>query len=206
MKTKSLLLGLLLSIAAYAQQAAVPRVTYFNGVLKNAAGNPQTGLTPIAFSLYENQEGGTALWSETQNLTLDDQGRYTALLGATQPDGLPLDVFASGKARWLGVAPQIEGAAEQPRVLLVGVPYALKAADADTLGGLPASAFLMAAGAAAVQPTAGGDLAPRTETASDAPAAACAGITSNGTAAANEIALFSGPCKIEPSVLYQSSG
>jgi hypothetical protein len=206
MKTKSLLLGLLLSIASHAQQGAVPRVTYFNGVLKNAAGNPQTGLTPIAFSLYENQEGGTALWSETQNLTLDDQGRYTALLGATQPDGLPLDVFASGKARWLGVAPQIEGAAEQPRVLLVGVPYALKAADADTLGGLPASAFLMAAGAVAVQPTAGGDLAPRTETASDAPAAACAAITSNGAAAANEIALFSAPCKIEPSVLYQSSG
>jgi hypothetical protein len=31
---------------------------------------------------------------------------------------------------------------EQPRVLLVGVPYAFKAADADTLGGKPLSAFL----------------------------------------------------------------
>jgi hypothetical protein len=203
MKTKSLLLGLLLSIASHAQQAAVPRVTYFNGVLKNAAGSPQTGLTHITFALYQNQEGGTALWSETQSLTLDDQGRYTALLGGTQPDGMPLDVFASGKARWLGVTPQIEGAAEQERVLLVGVPYALKAADADTLGGLPASAFLMAAGAAAAQPAAG-DLALRADGASDTPATACAKITSNGTAVANEIALFSAACKIEPSVLYQS--
>src|SRR5207244_1089182 len=36
------------------------------------------------------------------------------------------------------------GAGEQPRVLLVTVPYALKAADADTVGGMPASAFLLA--------------------------------------------------------------
>jgi hypothetical protein len=58
---------------------------------------------------------------------LDDQGRYKVLLGSTQPEGLPLDLFASGEARWLGVEPQVAGVAEQPRVLLVGVPYALKA-------------------------------------------------------------------------------
>ena len=38
----------------------------------------------------------------------------------------------------------LPGEVEQPRVLLVSVPYALKAADADTLGGLPASAFVLA--------------------------------------------------------------
>ena len=44
--------------------------------------------------------------------------------------------------RWLGV----EGLDIQAtaRVLLVSVPYALKAADAETLGGLPASAFVLA--------------------------------------------------------------
>src|ERR1041385_3247005 len=35
-------------------------------------------------------------------------------------------------------------AAEQPRVLLVSVPYALKAADAETLSGKPLSAFVLA--------------------------------------------------------------
>src|SRR5207245_7367940 len=34
---------------------------------------------------------------------------------------------------------------EQPRVLLLSVPYALKAADAETIGGLPPSAFVLAA-------------------------------------------------------------
>ncbi len=39
----------------------------------------------------------------------------------------------------------MQGQVEQPRVLLVAVPYALKAADADTIGGKPASAFVLAA-------------------------------------------------------------
>jgi hypothetical protein len=51
-------------------------------------------------------------------------------------------MFRSGEARWLGIQPEREP--ELPRVLLVSAPYALKAADADTLGGLPASAFVLA--------------------------------------------------------------
>src|SRR5207245_3841386 len=50
---------------------------------------------------------------------------------------------ASGEARWLAV--QVAGQPEQPRTLLVAVPYALKAADAQTIGGLPPSAFILAA-------------------------------------------------------------
>ena len=53
------------------------------------------------------------------------------------------DLFNSGEARWLGV--QVDRQAEQPRVLLVSAPYALKAADAETIGGLPPSAFVLAA-------------------------------------------------------------
>jgi hypothetical protein len=40
---------------------------------------------------------------------------------------------------------QIAGQEEQPRVLLVSAPYALKAGDAATVGGLPPSAFVLAA-------------------------------------------------------------
>jgi len=55
---------------------------------------------------------------------------------------MPLDLFTSGQSLWLGVQPQTTGAPEQSRVLLVSAPYALKAADAETLGGKPASAFV----------------------------------------------------------------
>lgn len=79
----------------------------------------------------------------------DASGRYAALLGARSLKGIPVDVFSTGEARWLGIQP--DGQAEQPRVLLVSVPYALKASDAETLGGLPASAFLRSDSASTVQ-------------------------------------------------------
>src|SRR6266853_5977672 len=56
-------------------------------------------------------------------------------------------LFTSGDARWLGV--QVENQKEQSRVLLVSVPYALKAGDAETVGGNPPSAFLLAPSAGA---------------------------------------------------------
>jgi len=208
-RTACIYLSLYFALSAVAQQPApVPRVTYFSGAVKDAAGAPQTGIVGIAFALYEEPQGGTALWTEIQNVPLDDQGRYTALLGSMQPEGLPQDLFSSGRARWLGVTPQVPGVAEQPRVLLVGVPYALKAADADTLGGLPASAFLQAA-APATSPQAGpariSGVRPEAVTGAS-PDTACAGLTSDGTAAANQVAKFTAPCNLEPSAIVETGG
>ena len=120
----------------------VPRLIMFSGVIIDSKGEPKSGVAGVTFAIYAEQAGGAALWMETQNVQLDETGRYTALLGANSSEGVPLDLFSTGQARWLG----IEGAEiqESPRVLLVSVPYALKAADAETLGGMPASAFALA--------------------------------------------------------------
>jgi 6-phosphogluconolactonase (cycloisomerase 2 family) len=96
----------------------------------------------VTFAIYKEQEGGAALWLETQNVELDEAGRYTVLLGATKSAGLPLELFLGGETRWLGAQVQLPGEVEQRRVLLVSVPYALKAADAETLGGKPASVYV----------------------------------------------------------------
>ncbi|MGO9340693.1 MAG: hypothetical protein ACLPY1_24730 [Terracidiphilus sp.] len=120
----------------------VPRLIKISGAVTTPDGKPATGSVLLTFNLYQEQEG-TALWTETQTVQLDSQGHYTVLLGAGSTAGLPLDLFASGNALWLGVQPELSGASEQPRVLLVAVPYALKASDADTLGGKPASAYLL---------------------------------------------------------------
>ncbi|HJT01178.1 MAG TPA: hypothetical protein VJ756_18945 [Terriglobales bacterium] len=121
--------------------APVPRLMRFSGVVRNG-GASQTGVAGVTFLLYKSQEGGAPLWIETQNVKIDSTGHYTAFIGSTKTDGLPIELFSSGEARWLGV--QVEGQLEQPRVLLLSVPYALKAADAETLGGKPASAFSLA--------------------------------------------------------------
>ena len=120
--------------------AAVPRLIKFSGMLRDLTGQPLTGPVDANFAIYKEQADLVPLWHETQTLQLDEQGRYTVLLGAMQAEGLPMALFTSGEARWLEVA--VAGAEPQPRTLLVSVPYALKAGDAETLGGKPASAFM----------------------------------------------------------------
>ncbi len=124
--------------------ASVLRLMKFSGALRDRAGNARTGAVGLTFALYKDQQGGSPLWLEVQNAQLDEQGRYNVLLGSTKSEGLPLELFSSGEARWLGVQLNLPDEEEQPRVLLVSVPYALKAADAETLGGKPPSAFLLA--------------------------------------------------------------
>jgi len=122
--------------------AAVPRLIKFTGVLQAALGEPRTGTAGLTFALYAEPEGGAPLWLETQNVALDADGRYTVLLGATQREGLPLKLFAASEARWLEI--QVAGEPPQPRILLVSVPYALKAEEAEKLAGKSASEFVLA--------------------------------------------------------------
>jgi len=126
-----------------ASAAGVPRLIKFSGTLLDAQDRPMTGPVGVTFALHAQQTGGAALWLETQNVKPDANGVYSVLLGANSANGVPAELFASGEARWLGVQP--EGQTEQPPILLLGVPYALKAGDAETWGGLPASAFVLAA-------------------------------------------------------------
>jgi hypothetical protein len=152
--------GALLALALYglfgqAQQTvstntnvAVPPLVNFSGVLTDVSGKPLTGVIGVTFCLYKEEQGGSPLWMETQNVTPDKTGHYSVMLGSTSSTGLPSDIFAAGEAHWLGVQVQVQGQEEQSRVLLVSAPYALKAGDAETVGGLPASAFVLAVPAA----------------------------------------------------------
>src|SRR5271170_2254042 len=140
------LLSLVVSLAAQSNSptvAQVPPLIQFSNVASDVNGKPLTGVVGITFYLYQAQQGGSPLWLETQNVQPDSTGHYTVLLGSTTSQGLPTSIFASGEAHWLAV--QISGQEEQPRVLLVSAPYALKAADAQTVGGLPPSAFVQVA-------------------------------------------------------------
>jgi hypothetical protein len=139
-----------LSISAGAQTlrspsapAQVPPLIQFSNVAADEAGNPMSGVVSIIFAVYADQKGGEPLWSETQSeVRLDSDGHYSVQLGSASPAGLPPALFTGGESRWLGV--RIANLEEQPRVLLVSVPYALKAGDAATIGGLPPSAFVRA--------------------------------------------------------------
>jgi len=122
--------------------AVVPRLVNFSGKATDAQGRVISGISGMTVAIYKEQYEGSPLWLETQNIHADVKGNYTVQLGAASAQGIPLDLFSTGEARWLGVT--LNGGNEQPRVLLLSVPYALKAADAETIGGLPPSAFVRA--------------------------------------------------------------
>ena len=127
--------------------ASVPRLINVSGVFRPADGQPASAVETVTLSIYADAEGGAPLWQETQTIAIEAQGRYSLLLGATQADGIPAAVFGTGDAKWLGTVFERAGEVEGPRVRITSVPYALRASDADTLGGRPASAYLLAPGA-----------------------------------------------------------
>jgi hypothetical protein len=142
------------AVPAATTHASVPNLIRFSGVAEDVDSKPLAGTVGITFLFYRDQQGGAPLWMETQNVRADASGRYSVELGATKSNGLPTEVFTSGEARWIGV--QVSGQAEQPRVLVMSVPYALKAADAETIGGLPPSAFVKATPAVGSSPVPAG--------------------------------------------------
>jgi len=198
-------LSLVLSLVAQTSgvspaSAQVPPLIQFSNVATDEGGNSLSGVVNITFSLYNSQRGGEPLWTETQNnVQLDSTGHYSVQLGITKPNGVPAALFTSGEARWLGV--QIADEAEQPRVLLLSVPYALKAGDAATIGGLPPSAFVLAApqnGAASAYTTTSATRQ------SISPATATDVTTTGGKA--SYLPLFNGASSIIDSVVYQTTG
>lgn len=160
--------GILIFASTLAAQSTVTsnpaRLFNISGVLRPADGQPLTPVELVTVAIYADESGGTALWQDTQTVTTDGAGRYTLLLGATLPEGVPPDLFASGEARWIGITLLRPGESEGLRVRLTSVPYALQASNAEALGGRPASAYLLA-------PTASSDSMTRAA----APAAAGAG-------------------------------
>lgn len=179
------------------ENQGVPRLVRFSGVVKDAAGAVPSGDVTLTFSLYQQENGGSPLWSETQTVQLSKDGRYNVLLGSASADGLPRDLFMTNRARWVAVQPGIAGMNELPRVLLVGVPYAIKAADAETLGGLPASAFLLANSASPSTATSAAD-----STSTSTPALPTSTVTGTGTT--DYIPIWTGTSTIGNSALFQT--
>jgi hypothetical protein len=165
-------------------QTSTTRLVRFAGVLTDAAGNPLSGPQSVTFMLFDQADGGTALWTETLTVTADDRGRYAVNLGSTTP--LPQDAFRDERARWLGVT--VENNA-QPRVMLSAVPYALRAADAETLGGQPAADFVRARADGRLETSAGTITTASVE----------------GSGVPGQLAKFSDPTTLSSSIISESA-
>jgi hypothetical protein len=120
-------------VSASKVAAVIPQQVRYVGAFANRAGDT----VEATFRIYATAEGGEALWTETQQVAVKADGSYSVLLGAASQSGLPQSVFAAGQARWLGVS--IDSAESLPRTALSSVAYAMKAGDAETVGGVAAA-------------------------------------------------------------------
>ena len=77
-----------------------PRVVRYDGVLQR---QPSSTAVAIVFSIYGSGDSKNPLWQETQNIRPEQDGRYTAFLGALPSGGLPSFLLDATEPRWLGV-------------------------------------------------------------------------------------------------------
>jgi microcystin-dependent protein len=121
------LVGLMfLTIMPFAGHAAVPEKINYQGYLTNSSGAAVTGSVQMVFSIYNVDTGGTALWTETQTVTVTN-GIYNVVLGATTPITLAFDT-----QYYLGVKVGTDSEMT-PRRPLTSVGYALRAKVADSV-------------------------------------------------------------------------
>jgi hypothetical protein len=125
-----LLVTALMALTDTAYAAPPPGMTTFTARLADGNG-PLTGNHDFAFALYAAPTGGSALWSETHNSVLLEQGLASIALGGTTS---LTTVLFDGSTRYLEVI--VDGSALDTRVPIYSVPYALRAGVASQAEGL----------------------------------------------------------------------
>lgn len=144
---KNVVLSLLFGVALcvfmgqfFAQpvQAApgINRQVNFQGKVTNPDGtNVVNGSYSFTFSIYSVSSGGSAIWTETKNLTVTD-GIFQTQLGDTT--SLPGSVNFNDDSIYLGINFNSDGEMT-PRVRFTAAPYAF---NSEQLGGINASGFI----------------------------------------------------------------
>jgi hypothetical protein len=134
------LLGLLSARLVHAQSDGSSGTVDVNVRVIRYSGStdPFLDRVQLTFSLYETETSSSPLWQELQSVPVTN-GRFTALIGSTEPNGLPENIFRAEQASWLGI---VVNGVEVARQRLIAVPYAMKAMDADRIGGFSVSDLL----------------------------------------------------------------
>jgi hypothetical protein len=139
------ILGLLVS--AQVTWAAVPETITIQGTMEAPGGGPLTGTYACSVRIWDASVGGSLLANSFDPIALSDSGRFFLELRLG-------DVFVPPAQAWyeLGVDTDNNGLEEGEffphRVRFHSVPFARVAANAELLGGYPASAFVQSGSAA----------------------------------------------------------
>ena len=123
-------------IASASATASVPSTLAFTArLVDEASGVAVEGTHRVSFELFDLEVGGTSVWLEGRETTIEG-GLLLTELGQNKP--LDATIF-DGRKLWLEV--KLDDVKMEPRIALDSVPYAIRAgvaSDADAVGGIPA--------------------------------------------------------------------
>jgi hypothetical protein len=138
----------LLSVAT-AGLALMPTMMNYQVMLTDDADNPLANQSvQLEFRIFDQEAGGSPLWTEVQNVTTNSIGVASLVLGSVNPMG-----FWTFDPTWLEV--RVNDQLMEPRRPLAGAPYskvapeayhavdADHAADSDALGSIEAAAYAL---------------------------------------------------------------
>jgi len=110
-----------LALLNLSAEAEVPQLISYQGVLTDDTGQiVADGTYQLTFSIYDVSSGGSALWTEVQDVPVTD-GLFTAMLGSVTALLIEFDTDY-----YMGIS--VEGGDElTPRVRLCSSPYSLSA-------------------------------------------------------------------------------
>ncbi|MEJ5287075.1 MAG: hypothetical protein WHV60_07680, partial [Bacteroidota bacterium] len=117
----SLVLAILISTSLVFSQ--VPRLLNYQANLKDQNDRPFNGQTAITFAIYEQEFGGTPIWSENQLVDVVN-GFMNVYLGKENPLNINFN-----KPLWLQIS---IGGNAFPRTPLTSTPYAMKSLTSTT--------------------------------------------------------------------------
>ncbi len=122
-----IIIVLITAITVHAQNASVPPLINYQGMLTDADGNPLAGTKKLEFNLYDTATGGNKIWGpQIFNKVPLIKGQFNVILGTTDTTGRSIaDAFASDN-RYLGIRVD-DGQELSPRQQILSTPYAIQA-------------------------------------------------------------------------------
>ena len=78
-------LGTIFSDTILAAPTSPPKLLAFQGTLTDERDVPITDPSTVNFTVYTSESGNTSLWRETQRVSPDNTGTFTAYLGSVSP-------------------------------------------------------------------------------------------------------------------------
>ncbi len=110
-----------------------PNLISFQGRLTNSVGTPIHATVSATFQIYSASTGGTPLWTENKNISTNQDGIFTTMMGSVNP--INPNIFAENVNLWLGITIGTD-AEMTPRQQIATVGYAY---NARFLQGYPAT-------------------------------------------------------------------